>query len=944
MDWARPVARLRKKVGNTHVGTGVLVAGDVVVTCAHVVADALELSNETAGPGVALSIDFPFADISDLKVEVSKWFPKIDPSGNRANDLAVLTLDKPELVEPIEPCLIAETDPKLGISFSSQGFPAGWPHGALAEGSLQAFDARGWIVAVPNTGFGHFIEPGFSGAPAFAGLREDINAQEIIGLCVTADVEGKAARLIPPAQLADAVRSAISPYRWLENFNQRDAGYYFGREELTEALWEEVGSQRFVLLAGPAGSGKSSLLQAGLLAKARSEKIGTLAMRPLADARGELARTLGLPTHAPRDDEAFHRAVQVHIEAKSLLLGIDQAEELVHGPNREQAAQFLQLLADLRERFDGLQIALAARSDELPALLAAQPRSRLLERNLRYIDELGQKELRAAIERPAARLRVGFPPKLVTRIVNDVLKEPRVPLPILQLCLSRLWLSASINDQAYEDLGGLTGVLANHAKSILEQFLADTQKLPRAVRLLLEFGLGGRPLLGRRSIWSILTERERQEPPIGTITRDKGLTSKPATLVEAFDRLYGHVVLQLVDVGERGEDLRRRVRMSNLGVSEKRIVRALAKGRLVVISRDPANGEEIAELAHDSLLTKWDRLSQWIEAQRDHLRLRSQLQREAQYWDTRGRPAAYRWSDERALEAAKMMDELSYTPSDREAMFLGPVSRTAMLAKLKDANTGHDERATIGVRLALQGENRPGTGVTNGIPDIVWCKVPSGRVRLSDGAGEFDVNNFSIARYPVTYAQYLPFLKDGYHNALWWAGLDTRYYEEPGRQIPPLYGNHPAVNVDWMEAVAYSRWLSRQLQSTVRLPTEWEWQHAATRGRPDFEFPWGPQWDPNRANTYENGLNRTVAVGLYPQDTSDDTPLDLAGNVWEWCINEYLTPTVDIRFDGLESRAIRGGAGSNTSKYARTSFRNHYRPNYRFDALGFRLVRIDMPT
>jgi hypothetical protein len=181
---------------------------------------------------------------------------------------------------------------------------------------------------------------------------------------------------------------------------------------------------------------------------------------------------------------------------------------------------------------------------------------------------------------------------------------------------------------------------------------------------------------------------------------------------------------------------------------------------------------------------------------------------------------------------------------------------------------------------------------------------------------------------------------DGYRAEQWWAGLSKRYYEEPGRQIP-LYGNHPAVNVDWMEAVAYSRWLSHRLKTEIRLPTEWEWQQAATQGKADRTFPWGPVWDGSRANTYENGLNPSVAVGLYPQGMAADAPLDLAGNVWEWCINDYshLVPVSETTFDGKESRAIRGGAGSSPCKYARTSFRNRYRPDYRFDALGFRLMR-----
>jgi hypothetical protein len=658
--------------------------------------------------------------------------------------------------------------------------------------------------------------------------------------------------------------------------------------------------------------------------------MNTCVIRPLADARAELARGLGVPPDTPPDDDAIRRAVELKIEPGGLLLGIDQAEELVHGTNREQSAKFLQLLADLREEFNGLQIALAARSDDLPALLAAQPRSRLLEKNLRYIDELGREELRAAIERPAKRMRVGFATDLVNRIVNDALNTPRVPLPILQLCLSRLWESrddATIAEKAYRDLGGLTGALANHAKSILAKVHANAEKMPKFVRPIMEAALGVTPLFSFLFPWTGAAEVQVR-----------------LTLVEALDRLYGRVLLQLVEVGDKGEDLRRRVRLSSLSKQEASIVRSLAKGRLVVISYDSVSGEDMAELAHDSLLTKWDKLVDWIEARRDHLRLRSQLQREAAYWNTRGRMPAYRWSDERALEVARMMRELSHSLSDVEILFLGPVDQRTMLDELAHAHTTHQERATIGVRLALLGDTRPGTGVAKDLPDIVWCAVPSGLVRLNDRSDEFRVDSFSMAKYPVTYAQYRSFLDaaDGYQAAEWWAGLSKRYYEEPGRQIP-LFGNHPAVNVDWMEAVAYSRWLSERLKIIVRLPTEWEWQQAATQGRPEFEFPWGAEWDASRANTYENGLNRTVAVGLYPQNTSADVPLDLAGNVWEWCINEYgaSTPASDITLGSLETRAIRGGAGSSPGRYARTSFRNRYRPEYRFDALGFRLVRIN---
>jgi hypothetical protein len=143
---------------------------------------------------------------------------------------------------------------------------------------------------------------------------------------------------------------------------------------------------------------------------------------------------------------------------KTFLLGIDQAEELVQAHGRDHAAEFLQFLAELRDENSELQIMLATRSDALPLLLAAQPRSpRLVQRNLHYIDPLGRDELRAACERPAARLRVMFDPGLPGIIVNDALQEPLVPLPVFQLCLSKLWESqtdAVITTAAYRELGG----------------------------------------------------------------------------------------------------------------------------------------------------------------------------------------------------------------------------------------------------------------------------------------------------------------------------------------------------------------------------------------------------------------------------------------------------------------------------------------------------------
>ena len=118
------------------------------------------------------------------------------------------------------------------------------------------------------------------------------------------------------------------------------------------------------------------------------------------------------------------------------------------------------------------------------------------------------------------------------------------------------------------------------------------------------------------------------------------------------------------------------------------------------------------------------------------------------------------------------------------------------------------------------------------------------------------------------------------------------------------FGNHPAVYVSWFDAVAFCRWLSRRLGFTVRLPFEWEWQQAATGGDDRNVFPWGGDWDPKqepyRANTFESRLGQATAVGMYPAGASPTGALDMAGTVWEWCVNKFDTPKVEETRSGAE--------------------------------------------
>jgi formylglycine-generating enzyme required for sulfatase activity len=143
-------------------------------------------------------------------------------------------------------------------------------------------------------------------------------------------------------------------------------------------------------------------------------------------------------------------------------------------------------------------------------------------------------------------------------------------------------------------------------------------------------------------------------------------------------------------------------------------------------------------------------------------------------------------------------------------------------------------------------------------------------------------------------------------------------------------------NVAWAEAVAFCRWLSTKLGYEVRLPTEWEWQQAATGGNSAKEYPWGP-WDSSRANTYESDLQRSTAVGMYHLGISPVGALDMSGNLWEYCLNEYDNPK-RIEVSGEKSRAVRGGCWNFYRDNARCACRYWDSPNDRNSGVGFRLV------
>ena len=306
--------------------------------------------------------------------------------------------------------------------------------------------------------------------------------------------------------------------------------------------------------------------------------------------------------------------------------------------------------------------------------------------------------------------------------------------------------------------------------------------------------------------------------------------------------------------------------------------------------------------------------------------------------------------------------------------------RAALLETLQqDRMVPAEPRCRAGRALAALGDPRPGIGLSeDGLPDLRWVKIPgtetvrqSGQfpgfteLKLGESTMRLEIANFELAVYPVTVAQFRPFVEGGCYQ-------ENRYWSETGRQwrdreqwVTPRYwddaiwmpANHPVIGVSWYEVEAYCNWLNRQLPSdmaVVRLPTEAEWEWVA-RGPERQQYPWGDPWESWRCNSEESAIRRTSAVGCFPGGAANwwlaiqpdsEVVHDLAGNVWEWTASEYTEDYSKAHQSVLNTDhsvdspcVLRGGSWGDVPGWVRGAARNYRFPRFWDNGRGFRLAR-----
>jgi len=213
-----------------------------------------------------------------------------------------------------------------------------------------------------------------------------------------------------------------------------------------------------------------------------------------------------------------------------------------------------------------------------------------------------------------------------------------------------------------------------------------------------------------------------------------------------------------------------------------------------------------------------------------------------------------------------------------------------------------------------------------------------------------DLSEYFIGKYPITNREYQAFIKDTLYKSP--QGWD-------GDKFPEEKGGHPVVNVSWNDANAYCKWLSEKTKKSYRLPSESEWEKAARwLIKPDaresiwyedaLTFPWGNTFNSKKANVLESGIGGTSEVGQFsPQGDSPYGCADMAGNVWEWCIDWFNEQEYKQHKEGEKNpngpqtgkfRSLRGGSFA-TDRWPIRCARRYRNPPEFFDAtIGFRIA------
>jgi hypothetical protein len=434
-----------------------------------------------------------------------------------------------------------------------------------------------------------------------------------------------------------------SPYRGLEPFDHEHANNYFGREAMVERLVAKLGETNLVAVVGPSGSGKSSLVRAGLISALKqgalpgsagwNSQIFVPTDDPLRAFATPLAAQLE-PDKSPleqiyqarmlanriRAGELPVRDVLTHIRQRyphfAYLFIIDQFEEtftLCHDEALRQT--FINTILDASEMPE-IKIIFTLRADFYGRALEYERLGKRIDNGLINVFPMTRDQLRAAIEKPVHQVGRGFEQGLVERILDDVADQAGA-LPSLQFALTELWERQTdegvLTHTAYQEIGEVAGAIAKRANDAYRTLTKEDQKAVRKI----------------------------------------------------FTRL--------VNVSRPEEDIantRRRIDLRELDPSTVPLVHQLADQRLLVTNHDMVSGHYTVEVAHEALISNWENIQDFLHADLEFLLWRQRLSGAVHTWEVSQRNEGALWRGVLLAEAQGWLSERSAELNSEEQAFI----------------------------------------------------------------------------------------------------------------------------------------------------------------------------------------------------------------------------------------------------------------------------------
>jgi WD40 repeat protein len=622
------------------VGAGFVVSEKLGLTCLHVVAAAC--SNVELGAEITL--DFPHLSSSEKRIARLIFRDALSDTVGLEFDTA--------LAPEVQPVALVAGPELWGHSFRAFGFPSGYPNGVWTDGRILEKDANGLLQIEETKTSGYTVQPGFSGAAIW-----DETLDGVVGMVTAADTRPgvRTAFGVPVSTLArvwDALRvqsipahpevreaptPGPSPYMGMRYFDTADAGLFFGRETLSQELAARLGKEHFLAVVGASGSGKSSLVRAGLV-PIWQRGIDTPAGRlsgpvylltpsphPLENLAASLTQysesvtaTTTLMDDLAKDPRSLHLYVRKLLNRSGeqhLLLVIDQFEEtFTLCKDLAERRAFIENLmyAVTEDRSGALRVVLTLRADFYHRCAEYDGLRSQLKKHQEYIGAMSAAELRQAIETPAFANGWSFEPGLVDLILHDVGAEPGA-LPLLSHALLETWnqrQGRTLTLAGYTAAGGVRKAIARTAERVY-------QSLDPAQR---------------------------------------GITQ--------------NIFLRLTELGEGVQDTRRRVSLQELAFSTDPTVAVEPVLTLLADARLITTGQDWVEVAHEALIREWPTLRAWLDENREGLRLHRHLTETAQEWARREKDPDELYKGARLLQAQEWAEQSSAAINPLEQEFL----------------------------------------------------------------------------------------------------------------------------------------------------------------------------------------------------------------------------------------------------------------------------------